>query len=237
MAETTNLMLLPSAKKKYGTTDRMRADGYSISFSDFVANTNVWIKLFTDHLPGFTGLDAELNIGYADNWQALCEELAGTTTDETMRDEIAHRTSELHKIQRQFMPYANDLEYYLSKAFPADPRKVDELGIKLLRRELNRNTWRFSLYATVLVQYATRYQTELTTAGLPLTWWAEAEMAAARIQQAEIHQEVAKRERIQLTTLRNNRYSAMYRIWQRVNHASKVIYRGNESMLKLWQWK
>lgn len=237
LMETNNPATPANKRKPYGTAERIKPQGDALRLSDFVANTHVWIQLFTDHLPQFAALDPDFTPGYADNWQTLCHQLAATTPDETMRDELAHRHSELLKTQQHFMGYANDLEYYLKKAFATDPRKIDELGIKLLRKDLGKNTLRFNLCATVLATYATRYQTELTTAGLPLTWWAETETAAARCQAAEIHHETGKRERIHLTTQRIEQFNALHKIWQRVNQASKVIYRGNPTLLQLWHWK
>ena len=237
MDKTTESAINKPEKKKYGNAGRIEKAGETISFADFVANGRVWIKLFREHLADFAALDPEFNAAFANDWEAANEALALFETDETQRDEIAYRTSELLKTHQPVLRLLDDLDYYTGKAFPTDPRKVDELGIKLMRRDAGSTQLKFVLWGYTALRVATDYQPQLTAAGLPLAWYTDFDTALGVCGEAELEQEYAKRQRIRKTTERVMQFNALHKTWQRVNKAAKVIYRTKPEMEKLWYWK
>ena len=237
MSDTTDNSPNTSARKKYGTTERIKTEGDAVRMADFVANGRVWIKLFREHLADFASLDPEFNAAFANDWEAANEALALFETDETQRDEIAYRTSELLKTHQPVLRLLDDLDYYTGKAFPTDPRKVDELGIKLMRRDAGSTQLKFVLWGYTALRVATDYQPQLTAAGLPLAWYTDFDTALGVCGEAELQQEYAKRQRIRKTTERVMQFNALHKTWQRVNKAAKVIYRTKPEMEKLWYWK
>ena len=237
MSDTTDNSPNTSARKKYGTTERIKTEGDAVRMADFVANGRVWIKLFREHLADFASLDPEFNAAFANDWEAANEALALFETDETQRDEIAYRTSELLKTHQPVLRLLDDLDYYTGKAFPTDPRKVDELGIKLMRRDAGSTQLKFVLWGYTALRVATDYQPQLTAAGLPLAWYTDFDTALGVCGEAELEQEYAKRQRIRKTTERVMQFNALHKTWQRVNKAAKVIYRTRPEMEKLWYWK
>lgn len=237
MSETTENTPNTTARKKYGTAERIKIEGDAVRMADFVANGRVWIQLFRDNLADFSALDPDFNAAFANNWEAANEALALFETDETQRDEIAYRTSELLKTHQPVLRLLDDLDYYTGKAFPTDPRKVDELGIKLMRRDAGSTQLKFVLWGYTALRVANDYQPQLTAAGLPLAWFTDFEAALDVCGQAELEQEYAKRQRIRKTTERVMQFNALHKTWQRVNKAAKVIYRTKPEMEKLWYWK
>jgi len=237
MSDTTDNSPNTSARKKYGTTERIKTEGDAVRMADFVANGRVWIKLFREHLADFASLDPEFNAAFANDWEAANEALALFETDETQRDEIAYRTSELLKTHQPVLRLLDDLDYYTGKAFPTDPRKVDELGIKLMRRDAGSTQLKFVLWGYTMLMVANDYQPQLTAAGLSAAWFTDFEAALNVCSEAELQQEYAKRQRIRKTTERVMQFNALHKTWQRVNKAAKVIYRTRPEMEKLWYWK
>lgn len=223
-------------KKKYGAVTRIQRLGKVANDAEYASKNRVWIKLFLDYLPNFTALDAQFDAAYAQAWYDLTELFTKLPTDETVMDGVAVETEELLDSYKPVIKLADELEFFVGKAFPDDVRKVDEFGFKLLRRVSNQASLKFSHYARTMQVIAKEYETQLLAAGLPVAWFGSFEAAVLYTSKKELDQEVEKRHRIRTTTERVRLYNQLHATWQRVYKASRVIYADNDTMQKLWQW-
>ena len=223
-------------KKKYGNVKPIVRKGKSDSMADFTAINRVFIKLFRERLPEFTAFDPQLDSAYADKWEQLNEELSAMPTDETMLDALNAATEETFTAYAPVLKLADELEFFVDKAFAEEERRGDEFGFKLLRSVSGQTNLKFTLYAYTLSTIYPDYETELLAAGLPATWAADYENAVGEAGNREIMQERAKRMRIRATTNRVLQHNRIYTMWKSVNKASKVIYRSQPEMMKWWEW-
>lgn len=230
--ETTN----EKGKKKYGTVNRIFRLGKSDSVADFTAINRVFIKLFRERLAEFTAFDPQLNSAYADEWEALNEGLAAMSTDETMLDALNEATEETFAAYGPVLKLADELEFFVDKAFAEEERRGDEFGFKLLRSVSGQTNLKFTLYAFTLSTIYPDYAPELLAAGLPATWVTDYKNAISVAADKEINQERAKRMRIRATTNRVLQHNRIYAKWKSVNKASKVIYRSKPETMKWWEW-
>ncbi|MBK7147595.1 MAG: hypothetical protein IPH78_01935 [Bacteroidetes bacterium] len=63
-----------------------------------------------------------------------------------MRDLMVQAQLDSVAAQQAAMTLADDLAYYVKKAYPKDERKADEFGFKLMRKQVAKPNIKFALY-------------------------------------------------------------------------------------------
>ncbi|MBK7147519.1 MAG: hypothetical protein IPH78_01545 [Bacteroidetes bacterium] len=235
--EDQNQPITDDDKYVYGNVKRLKRQGLSISDADFVGEGRIWQQLFADYLPQFTAFDPQLDSTYADQWLQELNRFSELPSDETMRDLMVQAQLDSVAAQQAAMTLADDVAYYVKKAYPKDERKADEFGFKLMRKQVAKPNIKFALYGFTLHRVYERYATALLAAGLPAGWEADYLTAIENSAGAHITHEWQKRERIRATTERVEVYNTLNSLWERVQEASRVIFREQEELRKLWQKK
>jgi len=182
---------------------------------------------FLKYLTNFAGFDPDFNTTFSDNWLALIEDCELHDTDETTRDGLGQYTADLEAAKTKGFLAANDLEYYVNKAFPNNPRKIKEFGLNkrsgLRARTLNLIIWLF-----VMKKVADDYTAELTAKGMAPAVLTNLENAAKDIADREIAQEYFKRIRLRLTTQRMEKFNSLYAICKQVESAAESVFFDSE---------
>lgn len=223
-------------KYRYGNVEPILRKGKKESDADYARLTRVWIDFYRDKQAEFAAFDPMFTIAFADNWTALCDAFIKAPSDETMKDGLYQATLDVQEAQKPVLELADELQFFVKKAFPKQPRVLDEFGFKLLRATSGKTNLKFTLYGYTVLPIYQYYETELLAAGLPAAWVTNFDNAIGEAGDKEIRQEVAKRLRIRATTKRVELYNALYEQWQAVYDASRVIYKNQPEVMKWWNW-
>ncbi|MGE0634893.1 MAG: hypothetical protein AB7G44_13025 [Bacteroidia bacterium] len=196
---------------------------YTMEDAEFLSKARTKHAHFLNYLADFTAFDANLNAAYAADWALQIESCETHQNDETTLDQQQQYTEDLEKAKKQGFIAANDLEYYVKKAFRDEPRTQKEFGFNLIKqaraRTLNQIMW-----MEVMRKIAQDYTAELTAVDMPASVISNLETAAHNIVQAEIEQEYYKRIRLRLTTQRMKKFNALYATCKLVNSAAQIVF-------------
>lgn len=178
---------------------------------------------FLNYLSLFTALDNELDATFAASWLTSVEECEGTETDETVMDQLSQYSAELETAKKEGFTAANDLEYYVGKAFPENKRVMEEFGFterkKARAAQFNQHMW-----MKVMKKIADDYQPELTTAGMPTSVLSILASKTTTLLEKETEQEYYKHLRIRYLRIRIEKMNRLYSYCTRVNRAAQVIF-------------
>ena len=209
--------------------------GQSMPDPEFAeANRNVHAH-FLKHLAPFAAFDANLNAAYAAGWLKLIVAFENHPTDESMQDSIEVATEAVVAQRKNCLKAVDDVEYYTKIAFPDDEDIYREFGFKKIRSEREREVIKMVLNLFTMRKVAEDYLTELTTAGMPPTVMPNFIAQAKALGDAEIEQEYVKRLRIRELRKRVSLYNSLYKTYDRVRAAAKVIYRTDPETLQLFE--
>lgn len=222
-------------KKRKPRTKRIQMAGISTDLASYLRDQRVWNKLFVDNIADFAAFDATFTNTYATDWRSTIDELTAHPQDFVMLADLAQKTQDVLEIYRKAGQLADDLEYFVKKAFPDDERKLDEFGFRLLNSVSHATSLKFTLYAQAMLRIAQEYQPKLSAAGLPASWFTDFESAVMNGANAEVAQELAKRYRIRATTQRIKLANRLHSYSARVSKAAKIIYRQKPETAKIWE--
>jgi len=179
--------------------------------------------LFLQNIAPFTAFDNDLDSTYADNWLTLIEECEGTETDETVMDQSAQNSADLDEAKKEGFTAANDLEYYVKKAFPEKKRIMEEFGFtekkKARAAQFNQYMW-----MRVMKKIAEDYLTELNAVNMPASVMSNLETKTQEVLEKETTQEYYKHLRIRFSRLRIERLNKLYKYCTTVNSAAQVVF-------------
>lgn len=178
---------------------------------------------FLNYLASFTALSAELDATYAANWMLLIEECEGTETDETVMDQMGQYSSELDDAKKEGFKAANDLEFYVKKAFPGKKRMLEEFGLTE-RKKARATQFAQHMWMIVLKKIADDYAPELAAAGMPATVLSTLQAKTETILEKETQQEYFKHLRIRYSRQRIEKLNKLYTYCTSVNNAAQVVF-------------
>jgi len=199
-----------------------------------IQQAKVSLKHFKDHLSTFSAFDADFNAAFIADMEAAIAAAEQHPTDETVRDQLQGFSKKVKQETAHCDGTAADVRFYVDKAFPQDETMLGEFGYRALRNT-RPNTPAFIIWMKVLHSRAVKYQTPLTDNGMTAADIAAILTRAQALEQAELNQEMFKRERLQLTAQRTQLYNAMWRHVTLIEQAARRIYAGNDEMLSLFK--
>jgi hypothetical protein len=202
---------------------------YTQSDPEAVGQNRVAHELFTRHLADFSAFDALLDATFAAEWLATIESANQQPTDETMRDRLQGHTKAVTNATLECVRAANDVRYYTGKAFPGNTDILKEMGFPSQNRT-KQSTPLYIIWMKVLHNRAVKYQDALTTAGMPDTAITTVMQTAVDLEQAELAQEVFKRDRLAATRTRELVHRNMWQFLSTVAEAAAIVY--DEDLVK-----
>ena len=209
--------------------------GQSMPDPEFAeANRNVHAH-FVKRIAAFTAFDANLDAAYAASWLNLIVKFENHPSDESMGDNVEVATEELVAQRKKCWKAVDDIEYYTKLAFPDDEEVYREFGFHKTRRERDRAVLKMVLNLFTMYRVAEDYLPELTTAGMPAAVMTNFEIQEGLLAEREILQEYAKRLRIREFRKRVSLHNSLYKTYDRVRAAARVIYRNDPETRQLFE--
>ena len=178
---------------------------------------------FLNYITEFSNFDIDFNATFAANWLTSINECEGTETDETVMDQSAQNSADLAEAKKKGFLAADDLEYYVKKAFPGKKRVLDEFGFterkKARAAQFNQHMW-----LTVMKKIADDYVSELASVGMPATVLPDLATKTANILEKETEQEYFKHLRIRYSRLRIDKLNKLYGFCVTVNSGAQSVF-------------
>jgi hypothetical protein len=196
---------------------------------------------FINNLAAFTALDADLNNTFADNWLLAIEECENCPTDETMNDELRDRTLTLEKGRSDCLEAANDLKYYVEKAFPGTDEQPDltksmlrEFGFTE-RAQVRQKSMELIAWLLVMGKMAQdEYPAELAAVNMPAAVLTTISQTAEALLEAKMKQELFKRQILRTTRLRIVQLNALYKFYTTVHLAAQSVFKDDDERRALF---
>ncbi|MGE0635551.1 MAG: hypothetical protein AB7G44_15310 [Bacteroidia bacterium] len=202
---------------------RKRLRHYEGEDSALVQRSRTLHSHFLNHLAAFTDFAPGMNAAYAATWLSQIEDCEQHPTDESTLDQQQQYTDELEQARKEGFQAANDLEFWVKKAFPDDEYMLEEFGFnerkKARARTLNQLIW-----LEVMKQIANDYTAELAAAGMPPAILTNLDTKRQNAVDKEITQEYFKRIRKRLARQRLKKYNTLYKICTTVRDAAQSVF-------------
>lgn len=179
---------------------------------------------FMNELTAFSTFDPDFNPTYAANWLLSIDECEAHPTDETTLDQQQQHTDDLEQAVKNGFDAANDLEFYVQKAFPDDPTYMEEFGFSE-RKKARSRTMNQIVWLLVMKEVAQDYVAELTAVNMPLSVITNLENTANILGDRELAQEYYKRIRKRLLRQRIQKYNKLYSFFTTVNKAAQIVFK------------
>jgi hypothetical protein len=189
---------------------------------------------FINYLARFSAFDPDLNLTFANNWLLSIDECEAHPTDETTLDEQQHLTDELEQAIKEGFAAANDLEYYVKKAFPGDKSYREEFGFGE-RTKARQRTLNLLIWLEVMIKIANDYPAELAAVNMPASVLTNLQAKQQNAVQKEIAQEYFKRMRKRLARQRVKNFNTLYGFFTRINNAAQIVFANEKEERELFE--
>jgi hypothetical protein len=200
-----------------------RDKDFRMEFSLLVQRSRTLHGHFLNHLAAFSSFAPHLNAAWAATWLAQINDCEQHPTDESTVDEQQQKTDEVVQAKKQGFDAANELEYYVKRAFPDDEYVLEEFGFnerkKARAHSLNQLVW-----LEVMKKVADDYVAELAAADMPPAILTNLQTKQQNCVQKEIEQEYFKRIRKRLARQRIKKYNALYKMCTSVRDAAQSVF-------------
>lgn len=207
---------------------------YAMEDNILLQKSAVMHAQFVENIASFSAFDPDLNLTYADNWNTHKDICMSEKTDELVVDEQRGHTEDLEKAKTAGLLAAEDLEYYVKKAFPHNKRIAKEFAFNkrsgLRARTLNLISW-----LMVMKKVADDYAADLAAVNMPAAVLTTLETAAQNVATKEIEQEYFKRKRLRYTRERMEKFNRLYAICKEVNTAAQSVFRNDYARWQMFE--
>lgn len=202
-----------------------------ISDSKMLTEAQTICDILVDDLADFTAKDPAFTVAFTDDLQAKIDAAKDVKTDEAVSDEIGALTQNLLEAWEDCKVFFQDMKYYIEQAFPGKPKVHDQFGFDNYR-EMSRQQGKVSNFMKQLNDMAQEHSVTLQAVGFTLAQIGQINTLREAFETAERAQEKAKKNRPVETVERVDAYNEVWRILQRVNRLSKLVYRGSYAKLQ-----
>jgi hypothetical protein len=192
--------------------------------SDFIQANHNLHKHFTDRIADFTAFDPVFDIAFATAWLEKIKECEEFPADDNNIGEQLIEKRKLTEALKPLIKKINDLEYYVTKAFPDDDEILYEFGFADVARP-EQYSLQFIVNCMVIRMLADiHYQTQLLNVGMPLSLLQDLEDLIGEVAGHEMNHEMAKRVRIQRARNKIINLNKLHSFANTVKRAAKTIY-------------
>jgi hypothetical protein len=182
---------------------------------------------FLNHLAAFTAFAPYVDAVWAAQWLAQINDCEQHPTDETTLDQQQQYTDDLEQARKEGFQAANDLEFWVKKAFPGDDYILEEFGFNE-RKKARAHTLNQLIWLDTMKRIANDYLTELTAAGMPPAILTNLDTKQQNAVNAELAQEYYKRIRKRLARQRLQKFNALYKYCTTVRNAAQAVFCNQE---------
>lgn len=192
--------------------------------------SRTWQSFFKDRVSLFEAFDSTLNMALADNWLLKIEAFEAHPSDENTLDLLQDKTQTLTEATDAAIAQVRDIEYFVTRAYPTEKRKLLEFGFEQLYKKRQKNFSDMVVQCFVLHRVLLPYAPALSAAGMPATLPAQYLLAVQALNEAMLDQEHFKRHRILLTTQRIQLFNELYAIHRTVAEAARIVFATNPAI-------
>ncbi len=212
----------------------MTARNYDMDDALLLQRSRTVRQLFINYMAAFMAFDPDLDATYAANWLLSIEECRDHPTDETTVDQQQQHTDELEQAIKEGFAAANDLEYYVKKAFPGDKSYREEFGFGE-RTKARQRTLNLLIWLEVMIKIANDYPAELAAVNMPASVLTNLQAKQQNAVQKEIAQEYFKRMRKRLARQRVKNFNTLYGFFTRINNAAQIVFANEKEERELFE--
>ena len=203
-------------------------------YSLMLADSKVFHKLFVDNMADFTPFDPDLDAAFATAWKDAYQLAEDIPSDETFTDVLQQHTADIATQEKICIDAAIETKYKVNKAFRGDSIKPKEFGFHTMHSS-RQSTPKFIVWMKVLHNRAVKYKSELIAAGMPEADIDALLAKANNLENAEVQQEVHKRERLATTQKRIKAYNDLWKFATAASYAASIVYSDNKEMRELFR--
>lgn len=207
--------------RDYRKPDDKLIEQSQVLCSTFLSNESV----FTDFQPPF-GVE----------WESLNSEAVTLLTDSAIRNRLCMYSDQLNQSIQQASEIYEIIMVYASMAFANDPAKLKEFGRETYSKEKQSKARHLKFLSDVYQRITHQPEKDMLIAkGLTLNQIQEFETLLTELENNNNIQENYKNERLALTQERIKKYNELWRRMTLVCEASKVVFRKNPAMQKIFK--
>lgn len=214
--------------------DRERAKHYTIADSLLIQRNRTLHKHFKNNLAAFTAFDPDFDPMWELAWNTLIDNTEAMATDGSMDAELKACSHAVREAIEECMDKANDLHFWVKKAFPKKPAVLREFGLteraKARTKSLNTVVWMLVMKAMAENVYSAELAAVNMPAGLP----AEIQAAADALGEKEITQEFQKRMNLRQTRLRIEQLNELHARVSTVHKAAQSVFKNDKERRDLF---
>jgi hypothetical protein len=222
----------PASPRKKQTKPRERH--FDIEDTLLLQRSRTIRQHYIDNLAGFTAFDADLDMSVAGNWQTSIDESEAHPTDETMGDDLQNYTAEMDAARNACFSKANELEFFVEKAFPGKKAVLKEFGFterkKARARVADTLLW-MRLMRKVAVEV---YPAELAAVNMPAALITDLETVQINLSDKELAQEFFKRLMLRETRLRIEKFNRLHSFIVTVHRAAQSVFLNDKERRQLF---
>jgi len=192
-------------------------------------------QLFLNLLVEFLTLDSDFNAPFADDWLASIEASEGWETHETRQDQQGQETADVLEVMKQARDKYNQVIYFVEKAFSNRPSILQKFGADEYGEVASDQAKMVTLLSNLHKQCIDpAFTGDLTSANLTPVMIAEILTIKGNLNTEDTQQNTFIEETTVATQARHNQFNGTFSFWQKVNAASKVVFRNDLVKLNLF---
>lgn len=189
------------------------------------------LDLFISDQAEFAAFDASLDAAFATAMQGRIDAGIDQPTDETVQNEITELTDAMNVAWVACQTHFQDAKYFIEKAFPGNTAKHNQFGFDDYR-DMTRDQKKVLQFMDQFSDMAVGNGAVLIGAGYSQPRIDQIATLGNAFRTANRAQEKAKKERPEKTQTRLTAYNAVWEHVQKINRASKTLYRTNYAKLQ-----
>jgi hypothetical protein len=179
----------------------------------------------------FEAFDPELNMDLSDKLTTTLTEISDLDPDFMLEALQMEATKKVVDISSTALVNIRNARYYIEKAFPGDTLKFNYFGLPDLAKA-RKSQLRFALFLKSFAKACVKYKAELTAKGMPIALIEDIIKQGQDLDDANLAQEQAKKERYAATGLRIKAYDKLWEIAGSIAKAGKLIFANEPDKLR-----
>ena len=179
----------------------------------------------------FEAFDPELNMDLSDKLTATLAEISDLDPDFMLEALQMEATKNVVDISGSALVNIRNARYYIEKAFPGDTLKFNYFGLPDLAKA-RKSQLRFALFLKSFAKATIKFKAELTAKGMPIALIEDIIKQGQDLDDANLAQEQAKKDRYAATGLRIKAYDKLWQIAGSIAKAGKLIFADEPDKLR-----
>jgi hypothetical protein len=179
----------------------------------------------------FVAFDPDLNMDLSDRILAKLAEISDMNPDFMLEGMQMQATKKVVDLSDSVIGNVRTVKYYVEKAFPGDSIVMNIFGFPELAIA-RKSQLKLMMFNKGFAKTVVKYKTQLTDKGMSLTLLDEIVQQAVDLDEANVEQEQAKKDRYAATGLRIKAYDELWIMVGSIAKAGKLIFENEPDKLR-----